>query len=160
MAGLGWPARSRIVLVSSGGGCPGRRGDDGGCRCRAALTRAQDVLGAVSLPEEREWIAGQARAQPGVCWDRLLFSAKESVYRAWFPLTGRWLGFEEARLTAWRIGEGIGEFRADLLAEAAGEVDGATLAGFDGQWLVGDGVVVAAIAVPAGAAQPARRSRR
>jgi len=29
---------------------------------------------------------------PGPSWDRLLFSAKESVYKAWFPLTGRWLG--------------------------------------------------------------------
>ena len=30
---------------------------------------------------------------PGVSWDRLLFSAKESVYKAWFPLTSRWLNF-------------------------------------------------------------------
>ncbi len=36
---------------------------------------------------------------PGPSWDRLLFSAKESVYKAWFPLTGRWLGFEEAAIT-------------------------------------------------------------
>jgi 4'-phosphopantetheinyl transferase EntD len=24
-------------------------------------------------------------------WDRLLFSAKEAVYKAWFPLVGEWL---------------------------------------------------------------------
>lgn len=30
---------------------------------------------------------------PAVCWDRVLFSAKESMYKAWFPLTRRWLRF-------------------------------------------------------------------
>jgi 4'-phosphopantetheinyl transferase EntD len=29
------------------------------------------------------------------CWSRTLFSAKESVYKAWFPLTRRWLGYNE-----------------------------------------------------------------
>jgi 4'-phosphopantetheinyl transferase EntD len=41
-----------------------------------------DALGAVSLPEERDWIARQAGAEPGICWDRLLYSAKETVYKA------------------------------------------------------------------------------
>jgi 4'-phosphopantetheinyl transferase EntD len=41
----------------------------------------------------------QKRDLPGVHWDRLLFSAKESVYKAWFPLAKRWLGFEEAVVT-------------------------------------------------------------
>jgi 4'-phosphopantetheinyl transferase EntD len=31
-----------------------------------------------------------------VCWDRLLFSAKESLYKAWYPIERAWLGFEEA----------------------------------------------------------------
>ena len=34
---------------------------------------------------------------PAVSWDRLLFSAKESVYKAWFPLTLRWLDFARRR---------------------------------------------------------------
>jgi len=38
-------------------------------------------------------------AAPGVCWDRLLFSAKESAYKAWFPLTGRPLRFHDAAVT-------------------------------------------------------------
>jgi 4'-phosphopantetheinyl transferase EntD len=54
------------------------------------------VLDAVSLAPERERVAELTAAVPGVCWDRLLFCVKESVYKAWFPLTGRWLGFEEA----------------------------------------------------------------
>lgn len=49
----------------------------------------------VARPEEQKWLSS---APDGVCWDRLLFSAKESVYKAWFPMTGRWLDFSEAVL--------------------------------------------------------------
>ena len=31
-------------------------------------------------------------------WDRLLFSAKESVYKAWFPLVGEWLDPQETEI--------------------------------------------------------------
>lgn len=43
------------------------------------------VLEQVASAEER---AQLERACPGVHWDRLLFSAKESVFKAWFPLHG------------------------------------------------------------------------
>ena len=50
------------------------------------------VLEQVALAEERAWLA---TARPGVHWDRLLFSAKESVFKAWFPLDG--LGWASSR---------------------------------------------------------------
>jgi 4'-phosphopantetheinyl transferase EntD len=31
-------------------------------------------------------------------WATLIFSAKESLYKAWYPLTNRWLDFNEAEL--------------------------------------------------------------
>jgi 4'-phosphopantetheinyl transferase EntD len=40
-----------------------------------------------------------ADSDSDLCVDRLLFSAKEAVFKAWFPLTHRWLGFEDAELT-------------------------------------------------------------
>jgi 4'-phosphopantetheinyl transferase EntD len=55
----------------------------------------EGVLERVALASEQAALPG---LPPGVHWDRLLFSAKESVYKAWFPLAGRWLGFEDARL--------------------------------------------------------------
>ena len=55
-----------------------------------------EVLGLVTLPDERDRLRDLARDVPGVCWDTLLFSAKESVYKAWFPLARRWLGFNDA----------------------------------------------------------------
>jgi 4'-phosphopantetheinyl transferase EntD len=77
-------------------------------------------------------------------WDRLLFSAKESVYKAWFPLTGRWLGFEDAHLT---FDPDDGTFSARILIDGA-TTDGPPLTGFTGRYLVRDGYVLTAIAVP------------
>lgn len=50
---------------------------------------------SVTLPEERRTLARLRTSHPDIAWDRLLFSAKESVFKAWFPLTGRWLDFSE-----------------------------------------------------------------
>jgi 4'-phosphopantetheinyl transferase EntD len=105
------------------------------------------VLGAVSLPAERAMLRELAAAAPGTCWDRLLFSAKESVYKAWFPLTGRWLGFTDAAIA---VSPADGTFEAQLLVAGA-EAGGRTLAGFAGRWLARDGLIVTAIAVPAAA---------
>ena len=56
------------------------------------------MLGAIARPEEHRWLAELAASHPAVHWDRLLFSMKESVYKAWYPLTGKWLDFEEASI--------------------------------------------------------------
>lgn len=53
----------------------------------------------VTRPEERLVLDRLAVSHPAVAWDRLLFSAKESVFKAWFPLTGRWLDFEDCVIT-------------------------------------------------------------
>jgi 4'-phosphopantetheinyl transferase EntD len=103
------------------------------------------VLDRVAVPPERAWLPGLTAAVPGVCWDRLLFCVKESVYKAWFPLTGRWLGFEQAAVT---VDPDAGTFAADLLAPGPAR-DGRPLTRFTGRWLARDGLLLAAIAVPA-----------
>ena len=103
------------------------------------------VLGAVASGDEQARLAALAIAAPGVRWDRMLFSAKESVYKAWFPLTRRWLGFEDAAIT---IDPANGAFTARLLVDGP-EVNGAALTGFGGRWLVGGGLIITAIVVPA-----------
>jgi 4'-phosphopantetheinyl transferase EntD len=105
------------------------------------------VLDHISLAREREWLPGLAAAAPGVSWDRLLFCAKESVYKAWFPLTGRWLGFEQAEIT---VEPEAGTFSAELL-EPGPVLGGRPLTGFTGRWLARDGLLLTAIAVPAAA---------
>lgn len=126
------------------------------------------VLRSVSLPQERERIA--AVSGPGdpdgpVHWDRLLFSAKESTYKAWFPLAQRWLGFADADIEfmpgsaepnagAAGAGEGPGDagtvasgrFRSRILVPGH-TVSGAHLETMEGRWLVAHGLVVTAIVV-------------
>jgi 4'-phosphopantetheinyl transferase EntD len=115
----------------------------------------EEVLKLISLPAERARLRDLATAAPGICWDRLLFSAKESVYKAWFPLARRWLGFADADITINaangidKDGNGtVGTFEARLLVSAP-VVGGAPLTGFTGRWLARDGVVLTAITVPA-----------
>jgi 4'-phosphopantetheinyl transferase EntD len=103
------------------------------------------VLERIAVAQERAWLPELAAAVPGVSWDRLLFCAKESVYKAWFPLTRRWLGFEQAAIT---VDPQAGAFTAELL-EPAEALDGRRLAGFTGRWLARDGLVLTAITVPA-----------
>ncbi|MCX5046561.1 4'-phosphopantetheinyl transferase superfamily protein [Aldersonia sp. NBC_00410] len=105
------------------------------------------VLDAVSLPAERDWLAAN---ETGLNLDRLLFCAKEATYKAWFPLTERWLGFEDAHITFETTGtsEGatLGTFHSDLLVDGK-TVAGAPLAAFDGRWQIADGYILAAIVV-------------
>jgi 4'-phosphopantetheinyl transferase EntD len=103
------------------------------------------VLTTIGLPAERDALADLRRTAPGVHWDRLLFSAKESVYKAWFPLAKCWLDFEEALLRL----DPDGVFHARLLVPGP-SVDGRPLTGFTGRWLVTDGLVLTAIALSGG----------
>jgi len=99
--------------------------------------------GDIALPEERGRLEALGREAPGVPWDRLLFSAKESVYKAWFPLAGRWLGFEDASVS-FDLEQQTFSARFLVPGPALGE---RALTGFSGSWLVGDGIVATAIAL-------------
>lgn len=107
------------------------------------------VLDSVSLPPEQEWLRGTAPA--GLHLDRLLFCAKEATYKAWFPLTARWLGFEDAHITftidAVSSGgvAGSGAFRSELLVPGQTTDGGTPLISFDGRWLIIDGLILTAI---------------
>jgi 4'-phosphopantetheinyl transferase EntD len=102
------------------------------------------VLEAIALPEERDEIGELLRDHPGIRWDRLLFSAKESVYKAWFPLTNQWLSFENAHVTVDPL---RGTFSARLLVGGP-LVHGDRLTGFAGRWLASQGLVLTAIVLP------------
>ena len=102
------------------------------------------VLEAISLAEERAGLVALQSAAPGQRWDRLLFSAKESVYKAWFPLTQRFLSFEEAVIV---FDPASHTFSARLLVPGP-VLDGNSLTGFTGHWQAGDGLMVTAIAMP------------
>jgi enterobactin synthetase component D / holo-[acyl-carrier protein] synthase len=92
---------------------------------------------------ERDMLDALMHEHSATHWDRLLFSAKESVYKAWYPLTQRWLGFEDARLTI----DPAGTFAAKILIDGT-RIDGAPLTDLRGRFLVARGLIVTAVTVP------------
>lgn len=113
----------------------------------------EGVLARVSLPVERDHLR---QLPAGVHWDRMLFSAKESVYKAWYPLARCWLGFEDARLV-FRPGPDPvrGSFTAELLVPGLPPVAGRPVPVLTGRYAVGGGLLVTAVALPAGGPVPA-----
>jgi 4'-phosphopantetheinyl transferase EntD len=110
------------------------------------------VLDLVALPAERAALAELGAAHPRIPWDRLLFTAKEAVYKTWFPLTRRRLDFHQAEI-ALRPDAGdtsgtSGTFTARLLTTHPALPDV-----LPGHWLRTDapapGLLLAAIALPA-----------
>jgi 4'-phosphopantetheinyl transferase EntD len=103
----------------------------------------EGVLSVISRDEEKVRLAKLAAVDPSVHWDRMLFCAKETVYKAWYPLTHKWLGFEEASIRL----DLSGTFSAKLMVPGP-VVAGEQLDGFTGRWIVGDGLVITAIVIP------------
>jgi 4'-phosphopantetheinyl transferase EntD len=104
------------------------------CRgyCAAAVARVADVrsLGIdaelrARLPDGVEELVcteaerRQASELPGDHWGTLVFSAKESVYKTWYPVAQRWLDYQDAELT---IDPDQGRFSARILLPAAPDV--------------------------------------
>lgn len=110
------------------------------------------VLGAVADADERAHLAGLPGPRPsrpaasGVHWDRLLFSAKESVYKTWYPLTGRWLGFKEASIL---IDPDKKTFTARIRVPGP-VINGSQRNLFEGRWIMRRGLIVTAIIMSAG----------
>ena len=72
----------------------------------------------------------------GLHWDRILFCAKEATYKAWFPLTQRWLGFEDAHIVFDVDPDGsAGEFVSQILIDPAA-LSGPPLTALRGRWSV------------------------
>jgi 4'-phosphopantetheinyl transferase EntD len=100
----------------------------------------EEVPELVLVPEERAWIERLGRSRPETCWDRLVFSAKESVFKAWYPAAQRWLGFEDAEIT---VDARSAVFRACLRVPAPEPLREA----LTGRWLIRDGLVLTAVVV-------------
>ncbi|MEV0027362.1 4'-phosphopantetheinyl transferase superfamily protein [Streptomyces atroolivaceus] len=102
------------------------------------------VWEVISGPSERARTPLGASGRT-VHWDRLLFSAKESVFKTWFPLTRVELDFLEADIT-FRTSPGTGTegtFTAELSLTAPDMPRS-----YEGRWLIDGGFAVTAIVLP------------
>ncbi len=99
------------------------------------------MLDLIALDTERAHLNELAATLPGISWDRLLFSAKESIYKTWFPLARRWLDFKSAEIV---IDPLAGTFIARLLVPGP-LVNGAPLVRLNGRWLADHGLLATAV---------------
>ncbi|GIE93935.1 4'-phosphopantetheinyl transferase family protein [Paractinoplanes rishiriensis] len=100
----------------------------------------EGVLGAVAGGTERAAVADLLARDPKVCWDRLLFSAKESVYKVCFPLIRRFMEFDAAVVTL----DPGGTFAARLTVPGP-VLDGIEVTELSGRWTAGRGLLLTAI---------------
>jgi 4'-phosphopantetheinyl transferase EntD len=100
-----------------------------------------EALDMILRDEERAGLVALTDAYPYLHWDRILFCAKEAVYKAWFPLTRQWLDFTDVSTTVNPDGT-FGAYVHFRWPRAAAGAEG-----FSGRWVVGRGLVVAATAV-------------
>ncbi|MEU6194021.1 4'-phosphopantetheinyl transferase superfamily protein [Streptomyces sp. NPDC047061] len=131
----------------------------------AAVARAGDVLAlgidaepheglpdgmlpAVARPDEIARLIRLQAGRPEVHWDRLTFSAKESVYKAWFPLARRWLGFHDATLT---LHPDRQTFDVELHQTHLHDT-GPSLTSMNGRWVVEDGLITTSVVIEAASA--------
>ncbi|MER7109344.1 4'-phosphopantetheinyl transferase family protein [Streptomyces sp. NPDC000229] len=102
------------------------------------------MLRRIALPEERARHDTLRAQDPGVCWDRLLFCAKEAVYKVWSPLAGEWLGFHEASI---RLEASPPSFTARLLRPVPDRAAGALPPVLHGRWTADRDLLLAAVVV-------------
>jgi 4'-phosphopantetheinyl transferase EntD len=101
----------------------------------------EGVLDLVATPAERDRLAVTQLEPDSPNWDRLLFSAKEAVYKAWFPLTGEWLDHEEVEIL---FDPQDGTFAA-LLSRDGLIVHGRQVRCLHGRWAGKRGILLTAV---------------
>jgi 4'-phosphopantetheinyl transferase EntD len=146
-----WPAG----MIGSITHCAGYRGAAAALRADALLLGIDaepnealsdnGMLGLIACGEERQQLEQLAANISDVCWDRLLLSAKLSVYKAWFPRANWWENLKSARIV---IDAYAGTFIADLLSPGPA-VDGSPITEMRGRWLAHREFLMTTIAVPA-----------
>ncbi|UBI07847.1 4'-phosphopantetheinyl transferase superfamily protein [Corynebacterium falsenii] len=105
----------------------------------------EGVFNTIALPGEQRRIRRTTRHTGLRDLDKVLFSAKEATYKAWFPLTHRFLDFDQADIDI----RPDGTFVSYLLVRPV------PVPFIQGRWAVRDGFVVTVAAVAA--AQATRR---
>ncbi|MFJ7629345.1 4'-phosphopantetheinyl transferase [Streptomyces sp. NPDC097595] len=116
----------------------------------------EGVLAGIACPAEMSRLAELGEEFPEVSWGRLAFSAKESVYKAWYPVARSPLAFEDAVLDFLPSTQ---TFTADLRRKGL-VAGGQELTRLTGRWLVRDGLVLTAVTIAGGGPEPVEAAAR
>lgn len=100
------------------------------------------VLGEEEHAQLRELAASFPRAH----WDRIIYCAKEAVFKAWFPITRTWLDFDDVTVTL----HSDNAFSAFVHAYPTAGVGPA----FVGRWMASRGIIIAATWIRQSLARP------
>lgn len=98
------------------------------------------VLESIAVEEEVHWLM---TAPAGVHWSRIIFSAKEALFKAWYPLTETWLDFKDALI---RFEPSESTFIAQIRGDKEGLSD-LGLPELKGRFLIRSGVLVTSLVV-------------
>jgi 4'-phosphopantetheinyl transferase EntD len=101
------------------------------------------VLDLVATPAEKDRVSAMPGGPGEPRWDRLLFSAKEALFKAWSPLVGQWLEPGETQVV---LGPRPGRFTAVVSPRptSGGRRLGPS---FHGRWARDRGILVTAVVV-------------
>jgi len=95
------------------------------------------VLQRIGNAQEQEWVKSVDSSliqNPG----KVLFSAKEATYKAWYPITQEWLGFQEAHI----------DFHSDENTFTVHIQKNGPIREMHGKYDTRKGVIIAAIEIP------------
>jgi 4'-phosphopantetheinyl transferase EntD len=95
------------------------------------------VLARISSVAEQDRVASLAHERADVPWDRVLFCVKESIFKAWYPLTRTGLGFLDVEV--FLEADHSGQIR--FLREVPAGLPEA----WKVRWTVNDGIIIAAV---------------
>lgn len=115
-----------------------------GIDVESAAPLESELVPRICLPAETARFAQLPNADMPD-WHKLAFSAKESVYKAYFPVTRSFLEFHDVDL---EVDPVAGSFVATLLRSDAPSALGAR--SFDGRWAFDDTHIYTAVTLPAG----------
>jgi 4'-phosphopantetheinyl transferase EntD len=99
------------------------------------------VLDLIATAAEQDHLPMTQLQPDSPNFDRLLFSAKESVYKAWFPLVGEWLDHHEAEIL---INPHNQTFEAQLSRNGL-TVGGRQIRHLHGRWTRNQGILATAV---------------
>ncbi|MFE7812257.1 4'-phosphopantetheinyl transferase [Streptomyces sp. NPDC057433] len=104
-----------------------------------------NVLRRIATAAELAQVAELLAVRPEVCWDRLVFSVKEAVHKAWWPLTRQWLGFHDTDVVL----DADGAAFTTRLRVPGPRTGHRSVRSLHGRWLARHGMLLTAVARPA-----------